>query len=332
MSLRPLNLPNDLNVIGDVVIHSFRYPENEQWSLQSEDREMMVRSLKKFRMMWPLIELSQIISPKLKDMIRGLVWEEQGKAAGIILIHRIGDTFTWLIQALGVLPEYRRRGIARKLMQAGLDFISKNQGRKVNLVVIKGNLPAYNLYKSLGFVDYSYLVKFRLTHPKMMMKPSLPVEFSQSSYNIFDWKTRYEFIRRITPDDIAAYEPVHLSRFQMPVIARILKPVMLVVHGSKQYGINIRLKHVDKIIAQASYQIEQNNKNKINLSMSLDPEYPDLCPYLYQYLIYHAALVNLSCKIEFSIPGWMKPLINTAEDFKAEQIYQLRKMGLNINK
>lgn len=57
------------------------------------------------------------------------------------------------IQRIAVLPAARRRGIARKLMEAMESFAKENQGEALTLEVRRGNEGARNLYKSCGFAE-----------------------------------------------------------------------------------------------------------------------------------------------------------------------------------
>ncbi|AEM39474.1 ribosomal-protein-alanine acetyltransferase [Pyrolobus fumarii 1A] len=56
------------------------------------------------------------------------------------------------IISLAVLPEYRRRGIATKLMEAAMDSLKREYGaQEVYLEVRVSNTPAIKLYEKLGF-------------------------------------------------------------------------------------------------------------------------------------------------------------------------------------
>ncbi|NJL93702.1 MAG: GNAT family N-acetyltransferase [Anaerolineae bacterium] len=55
------------------------------------------------------------------------------------------------IGGLGVIPGFRGQGIGKRLMYALLDQAARNGLRGVQLEVIQGNIPAYTLYKKLGF-------------------------------------------------------------------------------------------------------------------------------------------------------------------------------------
>jgi len=68
-----------------------------------------------------------------------------------------GQCFFWLLGPeihllnLAVRPEYRRRGLARRLMRAMLGLGRRAGAGTVFLEVRSGNLEALGLYRSLGF-------------------------------------------------------------------------------------------------------------------------------------------------------------------------------------
>jgi len=56
------------------------------------------------------------------------------------------------IVSIAVLPEYRRRGIAKKLMSNVLETLkNRYKSNEVYLEVRVSNVPAINLYEKLGF-------------------------------------------------------------------------------------------------------------------------------------------------------------------------------------
>ena len=55
------------------------------------------------------------------------------------------------IDSLAVLPEYRRRGVARALMNALLRQLSRSRIRICSLVVRRSNKAAIGLYRGFGF-------------------------------------------------------------------------------------------------------------------------------------------------------------------------------------
>jgi ribosomal protein S18 acetylase RimI-like enzyme len=59
----------------------------------------------------------------------------------------------WLVGNVAVHPEYRKRGIARMLMQAALDEVRLRGGRRIVLQVDEDNDAARGLYRDFDFRD-----------------------------------------------------------------------------------------------------------------------------------------------------------------------------------
>jgi len=49
MELRPLEWPRDLKPLGEMIFDTFRYPENPQWSVQTDEKEQISHMLETFR-------------------------------------------------------------------------------------------------------------------------------------------------------------------------------------------------------------------------------------------------------------------------------------------
>ncbi|HIZ80165.1 MAG TPA: GNAT family N-acetyltransferase [Candidatus Lachnoclostridium stercorigallinarum] len=93
------------------------------------------------------------------------VLEGDGKIAGAMVMNHQGtegyDRAGWkvlalpeetaVLHALGVLPEYQGRGLAKRLVRAAVRMAVENGCRAVRLDVLEGNLPAKRLYESTGF-------------------------------------------------------------------------------------------------------------------------------------------------------------------------------------
>jgi [ribosomal protein S18]-alanine N-acetyltransferase len=58
------------------------------------------------------------------------------------------------VQNLSVHPDFRRCGVARRLLLAGLSRGYRRGGRQARLEVRPSNLAARGLYESLGFSEY----------------------------------------------------------------------------------------------------------------------------------------------------------------------------------
>ena len=63
-----------------------------------------------------------------------------------------GEKDVSIIHILCVSPEYSRLGIGKKMVKAAIDICRKNGQKAVRLDVLRENLPAQKLYRSMGFV------------------------------------------------------------------------------------------------------------------------------------------------------------------------------------
>lgn len=61
------------------------------------------------------------------------------------------DRHTALVEAVAVLPEWRGRGVGRRMMAEALAEARRAGRQRVGLYVVEGNHPAVHLYTSLGF-------------------------------------------------------------------------------------------------------------------------------------------------------------------------------------
>ena len=67
-----------------------------------------------------------------------------------------------LIDGLFVDYEYRHQGIATALMNKAKEWSAKNDVKYIKLNVLSKNLNAINLYKKIGFEDFSVNLKYTL--------------------------------------------------------------------------------------------------------------------------------------------------------------------------
>lgn len=73
--------------------------------------------------------------------------DENGTAEGYVNIYTVLDEMD--IVRVAVMPNFRRQGVAKKMLEAAL----KEKQGTVYLDVRESNFPAISLYKSLGFKD-----------------------------------------------------------------------------------------------------------------------------------------------------------------------------------
>ena len=326
MSVRALRLPQDLVPLEKMIIRAFQYPENPEWSIQADEEDDIAREIKTLRKMWPIIRVMQMLSPSLRDLLRGFVWEEDGQIGGVVVAQRQGTPDSWGIGVVGVLPEFRRRGIARKLLSKTLDDLKQRGAQRIILGVIEKNVPAYTLYTSLGFSHYSSLVEFHQQPNSTPDTLSLPKGFEEASMARSDWQSRYKLEQQITPEDIARYEPIEIGRFHPPLARRALAPVMDRLQRVRQGRLLYR--YDGSIIGTLTYRTPGSGKGTSSISARLDPTYTELAPYLLTKAMRAVMAINPRLRIQFSVPTWMSPLEGAAGDLGFTERVRYHMLGL----
>jgi GNAT superfamily N-acetyltransferase len=93
------------------------------------------------------------LSMMSRGFIPGFVWEESGRIVGNVTLLESPIYGRYLVANVAVHPDFRRRGIARALMQEALAHIEHWDGRQVYLQVESDNEAAIALYDSLAFEE-----------------------------------------------------------------------------------------------------------------------------------------------------------------------------------
>jgi ribosomal protein S18 acetylase RimI-like enzyme len=143
--IRPMKLPQDLDLWMEITREGFTYPDHPEWSIQADEAEGTTDSIRTLKRMWPIFAVLRVLSPDIRDLIYGLFYEVDGAAAGNISYQRRRGGSEWYISDVVVLPQARGKGIARKLVDATVAAIRARGGTKAFLDVIDGNTPAINL-------------------------------------------------------------------------------------------------------------------------------------------------------------------------------------------
>jgi ribosomal-protein-alanine N-acetyltransferase len=86
---------------------------------------------------------------KPSSICLGAVDVERNELIGYLIISRYVDA--WHVMNIAVAPEYRRRGIARQLMERLFEVTARDARRGYTLEVRISNEAAIRLYEGLGF-------------------------------------------------------------------------------------------------------------------------------------------------------------------------------------
>jgi ribosomal protein S18 acetylase RimI-like enzyme len=87
-----------------------------------------------------------------KERIKFLVAEDRNKLVGTTIVSR-GEKVGY-ISLVMVHPDYRRRGIATRLVKRAIEYLHKREMERAVLNVVSTNAPAISVYSKLGFEEF----------------------------------------------------------------------------------------------------------------------------------------------------------------------------------
>ncbi|MCI0713362.1 MAG: GNAT family N-acetyltransferase [Chloroflexi bacterium] len=304
MGLRKFHMPQDIQVLIDIVPLAFQYPNNPEWSIDEAEKEDLIENFTSMQKLWWLFRVAGTIWSPLKDVLIGYVWEEDGRPVGVCNVARERASQQWIIGNVAVLPDYRRRGIARKLVQACIELVIERGAEQIVLDVVDGNVPAYELYKSLGFTHYSgdYVYEHREnTETRQLL--SLPDRYAIEELQVKNWRIRYQLIKRITPDHVAEFEPVTEKKHAVPYIMRIIQPIIVRILNMHVRRIIVKDEN-GTVVGFASSRSRKNGKGTASLTLTVDKIHAPISQPILGQLVREIRRVNPGGTIELIMPDW----------------------------
>ncbi len=127
-----------------------------------------VREMKAVARLGPILGLLAALDRAGMGLGMGYVWRAEGRVVGNVSVYR-GDVHPrlgsgYLIANVAVHPDYRRHGIARALMVAGMGLVRRQRGAWVALEVDADNEAALALYDDLAFERHETLDQWEAPH------------------------------------------------------------------------------------------------------------------------------------------------------------------------
>jgi ribosomal protein S18 acetylase RimI-like enzyme len=266
--IRPVNVKTDLAPLADLI--ELAFADTMDSSGRAAIREL--RTLSRFG-----TGLGMLAG--MNDLVQGIglgyVWIQDERLVGNVSIYSANVPAdrrqTWIIANVAVHPEYRGRGIARRLMQTSLEAIAKRgatRSRPVNAIlqVEQNNLPARKLYDSLGFVQEGTWKHWRRSTGTRLQ----PLEHSPylTQRRRGEWRAEYALAQRIRPHGLGWQRPLHPGLFHRSLATALSDLInmrsfeRLVVRSEDEKYVRASL-WIERAFAAASVQ----------LMLLVDPDY-----------------------------------------------------------
>jgi ribosomal protein S18 acetylase RimI-like enzyme len=204
--LRPLNPRRDMRAVAEVIEIAFA------GQLDANGRRM-IRQMKTLGSLgWFGWVAAQLVLPPAAYPL-GYVWQESGRVVGnVSLLPSDHLTTRWVIANVAVVPEFRRRGIARALVTAAVDLGAQRGAHEVLLQVDLRAEPAQRLYQTLGFTTQAV----RTTWWRAAHRP-LPASLPDPHVRVrpdADWPQHYALVRAQYPEGLVWPTPLSADIFR----------------------------------------------------------------------------------------------------------------------
>jgi ribosomal protein S18 acetylase RimI-like enzyme len=315
--------------MNSLVVEGFQYPENPDWSVQEDEIQGMVDRINGAKRLWPVLRVLRIFVPLFQDILCGFIDEEDGQPAGLINYMRQRNAPEWYIGNVTVLPAFRRRGIARRLVQATLEELRNRKARVAFLDVVVGNDPAFKLYKEMGFEEFTKSSAYQLRRESLILPKRLPPTYELKPISPFNWRTRFHFAQRVTPDHITRYEPVTEERFRVSWIMPLIGGLFASAGGSQNKRFAIYEAQGEVVaIGQYSYRLREGGTNFTNVS--IDPAHPELAGFVLRHVFSEIQKASPGRRVEITFDDWESALIRCAEEMGCEKRFGAHRMGLRF--
>jgi ribosomal protein S18 acetylase RimI-like enzyme len=151
-----------------------------------------------------------------EEWLLASVWQEGERVvANANLTRRPGQERAWLLTNVAVHPGFRRRGIARALVEHAMDSVRAQGGREIYLQVDGENESAVRIYAELGFAEIGRRTAWlRAGGERRPPRTEAPAACRVSERRSSQWKQEYALWREISPEGSAWNAPLAEENFR----------------------------------------------------------------------------------------------------------------------
>lgn len=196
-NIRRLDVHRDLNAIADLIELCFAT------HMDSDGREYL-RQIRRAANDHDYLRWTDGPGERISLPLHGYVWEEDYRVVGNLSLIPFFWRARWLymIANVAVHPDYRQRGIAKKLTQKALQHIRERNAQSAWLQVRNDNSVAYQLYLSLGFIERAWRTTWQSSPNTISLSEPQPGISIQARRNE-DWPRQRAMLQEIYPDEVA---------------------------------------------------------------------------------------------------------------------------------
>lgn len=196
-----------MNAVADLLRTAFREELGRRETAWLQDLELL-GALK------PIVWLLNQINVMLGRFFHGFVWVEEDHVVGNVTMTRLSSRI-WLISNMAVHPDYRRRGIARELLNASIDWFAARGVRWVVLEVRRDNEAAKSFYRSAGFATVEGTTSMERHGVGSVKRVAPPDGFRLRPARPADSTPLYDLACEVTPRLAQHIDPVRRQDYRI---------------------------------------------------------------------------------------------------------------------
>jgi len=142
IEIKPVDFPADLDVSVKII--------REAFTKVTEEFKLTVDNCPSN----PAFIESDILLHQLTEYRELYLLYNNSVAQGFIAIEKsLNESGTYYIEKVAVLPEYRHKGLGKRILQFAQDRITQSGGIIASIAIIDENIRLKDWYKSLGFKE-----------------------------------------------------------------------------------------------------------------------------------------------------------------------------------
>jgi ribosomal protein S18 acetylase RimI-like enzyme len=211
-NLRPFDVRRDLRAVADLVERCFIT------TLDADGRryiqQMHAAAHNPAYLQWASLAAERIPLP-----LSGYIWEENGNIVGNLSLiqFKTEGRRCYLIANVAVDQHFRRQGIARALTLRAIEHAKRKGAQAVWLHVRAENIPAFNLYTSMGFHEQLRRATWHSEEEIPGFSPVRPITtpagVTISSPKRQHWPQQQTWLEGIYPSKIIWHMPLKINAF-----------------------------------------------------------------------------------------------------------------------
>lgn len=212
LGLRPINPRRDMGQVADLIEIAFR------GDLDGTGRRMVREMRALGQIGWIGWALSRALLPATARPL-GFVWEEDDRVVGnASLLPVRGYAQRWVMANVTVHPEYRRRGIAREMVEASGELAIKAGIEAIYLQVERHNKAAQSLYRSMGYLPLATRTTWR--RPRGLPWSGAGRGQSVRLRRPSEWTQQWALAKQVSPEGLVWPYPLEPGYFRPSGLGR----------------------------------------------------------------------------------------------------------------